>query len=227
VPYACTDDQRELVVELAPGGSHEPYSRRQMSRAATVSRSTKETDIEVVLDLDGTGRGDIRTPLPFVTHMLEQLARHGLVDLTVRANGDVEVDGHHTTEDLGLVLGQAWSKALGDKTGISRYGAATLPMDEARVCCAVDLSGRTYFVWDVELPRGARIGTWDVELAPVFFEAFARGAQCNLHFALQRGENMHHIVEICFKALARALRVAVEVDDRAKGIPSTKGSLID
>jgi imidazoleglycerol-phosphate dehydratase len=159
--------------------------------------------------------------------MLEQLARHGLVDLTVRATGDIDVDGHHTTEDLGLVLGQAWSKALGDKVGISRYGAATLPMDEARVCCALDLSGRTYFVWEVELPRGARIGTWDVELAPVFFEAFARGAQCNLHLSLLRGENMHHIVEICFKAFARALRAAAQLDDRAKGVPSTKGSLTD
>jgi imidazoleglycerol-phosphate dehydratase len=198
-----------------------------MSRAATVSRTTKETAVEITLDIDGTGRADVRTPLPFVTHMLEQLARHGLVDLTVRATGDIDVDGHHTTEDLGLVLGQAWSKALGDKVGISRYGAATLPMDEARVCCALDLSGRTYFVWEVELPRGARIGTWDVELAPVFFEAFARGAQCNLHLSLLRGENMHHIVEICFKAFARALRAAAQLDDRAKGVPSTKGSLTD
>ena len=198
-----------------------------MSRVATVSRTTKETAIEVALDLDGTGRADIRTPLPFLTHMVEQLARHGLLDLTVRATGDAEVDGHHTTEDLGLVLGQALSKALGDKIGIGRYGAATLPMDEARACCVLDLSGRTYFVWDVELPRGAKIGTWDVELAPVFFEAFARGAQCNLHFALQRGDNLHHVVEICFKALARALRAAIQIDARATGVPSTKGTLTD
>lgn len=198
-----------------------------MSRVATVSRTTKETAIEVALDLDGTGRADIRTPLPFLTHMVEQLARHGLLNLTVRATGDAEVDGHHTTEDLGLVLGQALSKALGDKIGIGRYGAATLPMDEARACCVLDLSGRTYFVWDVELPRGAKIGTWDVELAPVFFEAFARGAQCNLHFALQRGDNLHHVVEICFKALARALRAAIQIDARATGVPSTKGTLTD
>jgi imidazoleglycerol-phosphate dehydratase len=198
-----------------------------MSRVATVSRTTKETAIEIVVDLDGVGRADVRTPLPFLTHMLEQVARHGLVDLTVRASGDAEIDGHHTTEDLGLVLGQAWSQALGDKAGIGRYGGATLPMDEARASCVLDLSGRTYFVWDVDLPRGSRIGTWDVELTPVFFEAFARGAQCNLHFTLQRGENLHHIVEICFKAFARALRAAVQIDSRAADVPSTKGTLAD
>ncbi|HEY6460404.1 MAG TPA: imidazoleglycerol-phosphate dehydratase, partial [Polyangiaceae bacterium] len=165
--------------------------------------------------------------LPFLTHMLEQVARHGLVDLTVRATGDVEIDGHHTTEDVGLVLGQCVARALGDKVGILRYGHATLPMDEARATCAIDLSGRPFFVWQVELPRGAKIGTWDVELAPVFFEAFARGAQCNLHVVLERGDNLHHVVEICFKALARAVREAVRFDPRAAGVPSTKGSLAD
>jgi imidazoleglycerol-phosphate dehydratase len=198
-----------------------------MGRSANVARATKETKVEVTIDLDGGGKADVQTPLPFLTHMLEQVARHGLVDLTVRATGDVEIDGHHTTEDVGLVLGQCVARALGDKAAILRYGHATLPMDEARAACAIDLSGRPFFVWQVELPRGAKIGTWDVELAPVFFEAFARGAQCNLHVVLERGENLHHVVEICFKALARALREAVRVDPRAAGVPSTKGSLAD
>lgn len=197
-----------------------------MTRTATLRRTTKETNVEVRLDLDGTGKASIQTPLPFLTHMVEQLARHGLLDLDVVATGDVEIDGHHTTEDLGFVLGQCVAQALGDKSGIVRYGAATLPMDEARATCALDLSGRPYFVWEVPLPAGAKLGTWDVELAPVFFEAFARGAACNLHVALHRGENLHHIVEISFKCLARALREAVRVDPRAAGaIPSTKGSL--
>ncbi len=198
-----------------------------MGRTASITRATKETSIEVTLDLDGTGRAAIDTPLPFLSHMVEQLARHGLLDLTVKATGDVEVDGHHTTEDLGLVIGQCVGKALGDKAGISRYGWATLPMDEARVSCALDLSGRTHFVWEIALPRGAKLGTWDVELAPVFFEAFARGAACNLHLSLERGEILHHIVEIAFKALARALREAVRIEPRAAGVPSTKGSLGD
>lgn len=199
-----------------------------MPRTATIARTTKETSVEVTVDLDGTGRAAIETPLPFLSHMIEQLARHGLLDLTVKATGDVEIDGHHTTEDLGLVLGQAVANALGDKAGISRYGWATLPMDEARVTCALDLSGRTHFVWEVDLPRGGKIGTWDVELAPVFFDAFARGTACNLHVTQERGEILHHIVEIAFKALARALRQAVRVDPRVAGVlPSTKGSLGD
>jgi imidazoleglycerol-phosphate dehydratase len=197
-----------------------------MGRSASVSRTTKETSIEVTLDLDGTGRADIQTPLPFLTHMVEQIARHGLVDLTVRATGDVEIDGHHTTEDLGLCIGQCVSRALANKAGIVRYGWATLPMDEARVTCALDLSGRAHFVWEVPLPK-AKLGTWDVELAPVFFDAFARGAQCNLHVVLERGEILHHIVEISFKALARALREAVRVEPRVSGVPSTKGALED
>jgi imidazoleglycerol-phosphate dehydratase len=192
-----------------------------------VARQTKETAIDVQLDLDGTGRSDIETPLPFLSHMVDQLARHGLIDLRVRAQGDVEIDGHHTTEDLGLVIGQCVAKALGDKAGLVRYGWATLPMDEARATCTLDLSGRAHFVWEVPLPAGAKIGTWDVELAPVFFEAFARGAQCNLHVVLHRGEILHHIVEISFKALARALREAVRVDPRIVGVPSTKGALAD
>jgi len=196
-------------------------------RTASITRKTKETTIEVSLDLDGTGQASIDTPLPFLSHMVEQLARHGLIDLTVRAAGDVEIDGHHTTEDLGLVIGQCVTKALADKVGILRYGSATLPMDEARATCALDLSGRAHFVWEVPLPAGAKIGTWDVELAPVFFEAFARGAQCNLHLVMHRGEILHHMVEISFKALARALREAVRVEPRVGGVPSTKGSLVD
>jgi imidazoleglycerol-phosphate dehydratase len=198
-----------------------------MGRAGQLSRTTKETRIEVRIDLDGTGQADIQTPLPFLTHMVEQIARHGLIDVFVRAAGDVEIDGHHTTEDLALVLGQCVGKALGDKAGIVRYGWATLPMDEARATVTLDLSGRAHFIWEVPLPRGAKLGTWDVELAPVFFEAFARGAQCNLHVVLHRGEILHHIVEICFKALARALREAVKVEARVGGVPSTKGSLTD
>src|SRR5580704_15115388 len=155
-----------------------------MSRSATLHRKTKETSVEVTLDLDGTGKADVQTRLPFLSHMVEQLARHGLLDLTVKATGDVEIDGHHTTEDLALVIGQCVAKALGDKAGIVRYGSATLPMDEARATCALDLSGRAHFIWEVPLPRGAKLGTWDAELAPVFFEAFARGAQCNLHVVL-------------------------------------------
>ena len=198
-----------------------------MGRTASISRTTKETSIEVTVDLDGTGRASVDTPLPFLSHMVEQLARHGLLDLTVKATGDVEIDGHHTTEDLALVIGQCVAKALGDKAGIVRYGSATLPMDEARATCALDLSGRAHFIWEVALPKGAKLGTWDAELAPVFFEAFARGAACNLHVVLERGEILHHMVEICFKALARALREAVKVEPRVAGVPSTKGSLQD
>jgi imidazoleglycerol-phosphate dehydratase len=195
-----------------------------MARTATVARKTKETDIEVSVSLDGSGQSQVDTPLPFLTHMVEQIARHGLLDLRVRAKGDVEIDGHHTTEDLGFVLGQAVAQALGDKAGIARYGWATLPMDEARATCTLDLSGRQYFVWEVALPK-AKIGEFDTELAEVFFEAFARGAACNLHVVLHRGDILHHIVEICFKAFAKALKAAVAIDPRASGIPSTKGTI--
>lgn len=193
-------------------------------RVATLKRETKETSIEVTLDLDGTGTHDVQTPLPFLTHMVEQLSRHGLFDLTVRAKGDVEIDGHHTTEDLGFVIGQCVGKALGDRRGIRRYGWALLPMDEARVACTLDLSGRQFFVWDMTLPK-AKIGEFDVELAEVFFEGFARGAQCNLHVVKERGEILHHIVEISFKALAKALEAATRLDARVAGVPSTKGTL--
>jgi imidazoleglycerol-phosphate dehydratase len=195
------------------------------SRRAVVERKTRETDIKVEVDLDGTGQSSIDTPLPFLSHMIDQLARHGAIDLSVRAQGDVEIDGHHTTEDLGIALGTAVKNALGDHRGIRRYGSATLPMDEALVTAAIDLSGRPFFVWKVPLPK-AKLGDWDVELAEVFFEAFARSAQANLHVVLHGGHNLHHIVEISFKAFARALRQAVEIDPRASGIPSTKGMLV-
>lgn len=194
-------------------------------RVAKVQRKTSETQIEVRLNLDGSGQHSISTPLPFLTHMLEQLPRHGSFDLDVEAAGDIEIDGHHTTEDLGIVLGRAFLEALGDRRGIRRYGSARLVMDEARVSCCLDLSGRTFFVWEVDIPK-AKIGSWDSELAEVFFEGFARGAQINLHVVKEAGQNLHHIVEISFKALARALRAATEVDPRAPcAIPSTKGVL--
>ena len=197
-----------------------------MSRRAIVERETRETRIRVEIDLDGTGVHEIKTPLPFLSHMLDQLGRHGMFDLRVEATGDTEIDGHHTTEDVAIVLGQAVQRALGDKRGIRRYGAATLPMDEACVTCALDLSGRPYFVWRVPMPK-AKVGEFDTELAEVFFEGFARGAGANLHMHLVEGQVLHHIIEICFKAFARALRDAVELDPRSSSVPSTKGTLGD
>jgi imidazoleglycerol-phosphate dehydratase len=195
-----------------------------VSRSASIHRKTRETEIQLDIELDGTGKCDVSTPLPFLSHMVEQIARHGLVDLVVRATGDTDIDGHHTTEDLGIVLGQAVLSALGDKRGIVRYGAATLPMDEALVTAAIDLSGRAFFVWRVPMPK-AKIGDWDVELAPIFFEAFARTAACNLHIRLVEGDNLHHIVEVAFKAFARALGQASRMDPRVSGVASTKGTL--
>ena len=196
-----------------------------MARTATVERKTRETSIRVTVDLDGTGKSSIETPLPFLSHMLEQIARHGRIDLQVSAQGDTEIDGHHTTEDIGIVLGKAVLDALGDRRGIRRYGSATLPMDEALVTAAIDLSGRPFFVFRVPLPK-SKLGNWDTELAEVFFEAFARTAQANLHLKLHEGSNLHHIVEISFKAFARALSDAVALDPRAAAdVPSTKGTL--
>jgi imidazoleglycerol-phosphate dehydratase len=201
-----------------------PWSNRAVRKAREV-RATKETSVEIEIDLDGTGKSAVDTPLPFLSHMLDQIARHGLFDLTVKAAGDVEIDGHHTTEDVAIVLGRTVVAALGDKSGIARYGWATLPMDEARASCAIDLSGRTFFVWEVPMPK-AKLGTWDTELAEVFFEGFARGSACNLHVTLHAGTNLHHVTEICFKAFAKALRAACAIDPRAQGaLPSTKGSL--
>lgn len=194
-------------------------------RRASQQRKTSETEIEVSINLDGSGLSEIETPLPFLTHMLEQLPRHGAFDLKVQAKGDVHIDGHHTTEDLGIVLGKAFQSALGDRKGIRRYGSATLPMDEALVTVALDLSGRPYFVWKVPMPKAKLGSNFDSELAEVFFEAFARSLGCNLHVHLHEGHNLHHIIEISFKALAKALRMAAELDPRASGVPSTKGSL--
>ena len=195
-----------------------------MGRCAKVERNSRETRITIELDLDGSGKANIQTPLPFLSHMLEQIARHGSIDLSVFAEGDVEIDGHHTTEDIGIVLGKAVLDALGDRRGIRRYGSATLPMDEALVTAALDLSGRPFFVWRVPLPK-AKLGNWDVELAEVFFEAFARTAQANLHLRLIEGSNLHHIVEISFKAFSKALREATSIDPRSPDVPSTKGML--
>ena len=195
-----------------------------MGRHASGARKTKDTDIKVTVDLDGSGVAKVETPLPFLSHMLEQIGKHGLFDLTIRAKGDVEIDGHHTTEDVGFVLGQTFARALGDKAGIARYGSSTLPMDEARATCAIDLSGRPFFVWEVPMPKG-KLGEWDTELAEVFFEGFARGAMCNLHMTLHAGTNLHHIVEVNFKAFAKALCAATRTEPRAGGIPSTKGTL--
>ena len=195
-----------------------------MGRTALVERKTRETQIRVELDLDGKGQHRINTPLPFLSHMLDQLGRHGMLDLIVDAQGDTEIDGHHTTEDLGIAIGQAVSQALGDRAGIQRYGWATLPMDEACVTCTLDLSGRPYFVWRVPLAK-AKLGDFDSELVEVFFEGFARGAGCNLHMHLLEGHVLHHIVEISFKAFAKALRQAVALDPGSSGVPSTKGTL--
>jgi imidazoleglycerol-phosphate dehydratase len=194
-------------------------------RRANIQRNTTETQIELALDLDGTGQRQIATPVPFFNHMLEAVARHGLYDLVVKAAGDVEVDAHHTVEDVGICLGQAFRQALGDKSGINRYGSATIPMDETLAQAAVDFGGRAAFVYRADALKGRWIGTFDAELAREFFGGFAAAALCNLHLELCYGENAHHIVEALFKAFARAARAAVERDPRVVGVPSTKGTL--
>ena len=194
-------------------------------RFARVERTTNETRITVEIDLDGAGRSQIATPLPFLSHMLDQIARHGLFDLTVKAEGDVEIDGHHTTEDVGITLGTAVLQALGDKKGIARYGSAYLPMDETLTRVALDVSGRPYLVWNVAFTR-SKIGEMDTELFRAWFQAFAQHAGLTLHDETLYGENNHHIAETCYKALARALRQAVAIDERQEGrVPSTKGQL--
>ena len=195
------------------------------ARSATVDRATRETRISATVDLDGTGRSDIQTGVGFLDHMLDQLARHGLFDLTVRAEGDLHIDFHHTTEDVGIALGQAFAKALGDRRGIQRYGEAHVPMDEALSRVAVDISARPYLVWDVRFTRD-KLGEMDTELFREWFHAFAQNAGLTLHVANLYGENNHHIVESCFKALARALRAATAIDSRRPdAVPSTKGTL--
>jgi len=197
-----------------------------MTRSAEISRKTAETDVQVRLGLDGNGRRNIDTPLPFFNHMLDAFARHGLFDLDVLARGDIEVDAHHTVEDVGLVLGAAFKQALGDRRGIVRYGSASIPMDETLASCAVDFGGRPAFVWRVEGLDGKWVGGFDCMLAKEFFAAFASRAECNLHLVVPYGENPHHIVEAVFKAFARAADQASAQDPRVAGVvPSTKGTL--
>lgn len=194
-------------------------------REATITRRTAETDITVRIDLDGTGAYDNATGVGFLDHMLDQLARHSLIDMTVRATGDLHIDDHHTVEDVGIALGQALSGALGDKRGIRRYGECHLPMDDAQIRAALDLSGRPFLVWNVEFPT-QKIGTFDTELVREFFQALATHGGITLHVDRLHGLNSHHIAEAAFKAVARALRLAVEVDPRkSDAIPSTKGAL--
>jgi len=195
-----------------------------MSRTAKIQRSTAETQIELELNLDGSGNSQIRTGVGFLDHMLELFAKHGAFDLTTEAKGDLHVDQHHTVEDVGISLGQALKQAVGDKTGIRRYGHFTLPMEETLVTTAVDLSGRYAMVFQAEFPS-PKIGEFDTELVEDFWQAVAANALCNLHILQHSGRNSHHISEAIFKCTARALRMAVESDPRTSGVPSTKGTL--
>lgn len=195
-----------------------------MSRKARAERKTKETQVVVELDLDGTGTSNIQTGIPFLNHMLEIFARHGLFDLTIEAKGDIEVDTHHTVEDVGLALGQAFKQGLGDKRGISRFGEASVPLDETLAQAVVDLSGRPYLSYRVKI-RPGRVGDFDTDLPAEFFRAFANELGMNLHINVPQGENPHHIIEACFKSLARAMERATRLDPRIQGVLSTKGSL--
>lgn len=196
-----------------------------LKRQATINRATKETEISATVDLDGTGAYDIKTGIGFLDHMLEQLARHGLIDIKLKAKGDLHIDFHHTAEDSGIVLGQAFAKALGDKAGIVRYADVHLPMDETLTRVAVDVSGRPYLIWKVEFTRD-KLGEMDTELFREWFQAFAQNAGITLHVENLYGDNNHHIAETCFKGLARALKAAIAIDPRQAGrVPSTKGSL--
>ena len=200
-------------------------SKDSETRRASVTRRTKETAITASVDLDGTGDFKVATGVGFLDHMIEQLARHSLIDITLKAEGDLHIDQHHTTEDSGIVLGQAVARALGDKKGIARYGSAYLPMDETLTRVALDLSGRPYLVWKVAFTR-SKIGEMDTELFREWFQAFAQHADLTLHVETLYGENSHHIAETCYKALARALRQAIAIDKRQSGrVPSTKGQL--
>ncbi len=215
------------------GGTGAPFPsprgrkmRPTVKRKATIERKTKETDIRATVDLDGTGMADISTGVGFLDHMLEQLARHSLIDITLQAKGDLHIDFHHTAEDSGIVLGQAIAKALGDKTGITRYADVHLPMDETLTRVAIDVSGRPYLIWKVSFSRD-KVGEMDTELFREWFQAFAQNAGITLHIENLTGENNHHIAETCYKGLARALRKAVEIDPRQAGrVPSTKGTLV-
>ncbi len=195
-----------------------------MSRSAEIQRTTGETDVRLSLDLDGVGAGERETGVGFLDHMLDLLARHGRLDLGVTASGDLETGAHHTVEDVGICLGQALDRALGERVGIVRYGAATVPMDEARASCAIDVSGRAYTAFEADLPPGA-IGNFDHELADEFFRAVAGNAKLTLHLRVEAGTNAHHMIEAAFKAFARALRAAIAIDPTETGVPSTKGTL--
>ena len=196
-----------------------------MPRVAEVTRTTKETDLHVRVVLDGRGESRVKTGIGFFDHMLEAFARHSLVDLTVQARGDLHVDGHHTVEDTGIVLGQALDKALGDRAGIRRYADSLVPLDEALVRCVVDVSGRPYLSYHIEIPKWQMLGDYDVFLTPEFFRAVVLNAGLTVHLDLIRGDNPHHIVEAAFKAFARAFDAATTVDPRVTGVPSTKGTL--
>jgi imidazoleglycerol-phosphate dehydratase len=195
-----------------------------MSRSAEIHRTTGETDVRLTLDLDGSGAGTRETGVGFLDHMLDLLARHGRLDLGVAATGDLQTGAHHTVEDVGICLGQAIDAALGDRAGISRYGSATIPMDEARATCAIDLSGRAFLALDADLPAGA-IGNFDHELTEELFRAVSSNAKLTLHLTAEAGTNVHHIIEALFKAFARALRAAIAIDPGERGVPSTKGTL--
>jgi imidazoleglycerol-phosphate dehydratase len=195
-----------------------------VSRSAEITRGTKETELSVRLDVDGVGAGERRTGVGFFDHMLDLLARHARLDLEVQATGDLETGAHHTVEDTGLSFGSALDRALGDRTGIARYGHAIVPMDEARATCAIDISGRPLLVWSADLPPGAIAG-FDHELAEEFFRAVSSTAKLTLHVSVDTGSNAHHMIEAAFKAFARALRAAVAVDPTETGVPSTKGTL--
>ncbi len=195
-----------------------------MARISQVKRSTNETEIEVSLNLDGQGESEIDTTIPFLDHMLAQLSRHGYFDLKVKAKGDTDIDYHHTVEDIGIVIGEAFAKALGDKKGIRRFADIQSRVNEALAQCVVDISGRGYFMFNVKLPK-SKIGEFDVELVPEFFQAFAMNAGITLHMNCPYGENLHHIVEALFKSFARTLDLACTLDNRTDQIPSTKGKL--
>jgi imidazoleglycerol-phosphate dehydratase len=202
----------------------EDERRAVANRTAEIVRKTRETDIRLSLDLDGQGRAEVATGVGFLDHMLELYSRHALMDLSVSCQGDLHVDAHHSTEDVGICLGQAIDRALGDRAGIRRYGHAVLPMDETLVTTAVDLGGRPFWVWDAPMPA-PQIGTFDSELVADFWQAVCTQGRMNLHVLLHYGRNTHHISEAIFKGLARALRTACERDPRGEGVPSTKGSL--
>ena len=195
-----------------------------MARTSHVKRSTSETQIEVKLNLDGSGIQEIETPVPFLDHMLSQLARHGYFDLTIKAEGDTHIDFHHTIEDVGIAVGQAFKEALGDKKGIRRFSEANVPLNEALAQCIIDISGRAFFVFNVELPK-AKLGEFDVELVPEFFQAFSANSGITLHLNSPYWNNLHHITEALFKSFARALDSACSLDSRTSEVPSTKGIL--